>query len=125
VAIAENGVGTYLSNKHYEVAPVISLTQHEANNNVVLMSEKTWNSLDKKQQGWVQASFDYAQHVEVPQSLDIDRASIEKLKALGIQVVTKVDKKSLSDIARPIIDKEAETLGPLAQQILKQIRALG
>jgi len=125
VEIAENGVGTYLANKHYEVAPVISLTQHEANNNVVLMSEKTWNSLDKNQQRWVEQAFDTAQHFEVPKSLEIDRDSIEKLKKLGVAVNLKVDKKSLSNIARPIIDKEAAGLGPFAEQILKQIRALG
>ncbi|MGH8688526.1 MAG: TRAP transporter substrate-binding protein, partial [Burkholderiales bacterium] len=30
VDIAENGVNVYLANKHYEVAPVLSMTEHEA-----------------------------------------------------------------------------------------------
>ena len=125
VEVAENGVGTYLSNKHYEVAPVLSLTQHEANNNVVMMSEKTWNSLDRNGQRWVEQAFAFAQHDEVPRSLSIDRDSLDKLKKLGVTVVSTVDKKSFSNTARPIIDKEATSLGPFAEQILKQIRALG
>ncbi|HEY5324737.1 MAG TPA: TRAP transporter substrate-binding protein, partial [Caldimonas sp.] len=32
VNIAENGVNVYLANKHYEVAPILSMTEHEANN---------------------------------------------------------------------------------------------
>ena len=51
VDMAENGVNVYLSNKHYEVAPVMSFTQHEANNNLLWVSDKTWQSLtdDQKQ----------------------------------------------------------------------------
>ena len=36
VDVAENGVNVYLVNKHYEVAPVLSMTEHEANNSLHL-----------------------------------------------------------------------------------------
>ena len=45
VNVAENGINVYLANKHYEVAPVLSITEHEANNNCIWVSDKTWNSL--------------------------------------------------------------------------------
>ena len=45
VDVAENGVNVYLANKHYEVAPVLSMTEHEANNSLVWVSDKLWNSL--------------------------------------------------------------------------------
>jgi TRAP-type transport system periplasmic protein len=35
VEAAENGINVYQMNKHYEVAPIMSLTEHEANNNVI------------------------------------------------------------------------------------------
>src|SRR3977135_3461498 len=57
-AVAENGVNVYLANKHYEVAPVLSMTEHEANNSLVWVSDKVWNSLNPQQQGWVQAAAD-------------------------------------------------------------------
>ena len=41
VNFAENGVNVYLSNKHYEVAPVLNMTEHEANNNMLWVSDKT------------------------------------------------------------------------------------
>src|SRR5271169_5026529 len=40
VDVAENGVNVYLANKHYEVAPVLSMTEHEANNNLIWISDK-------------------------------------------------------------------------------------
>ena len=58
VNAAENGVNVYLSNKHYEVAPVLSITEHEANNNCIWVSDKTWNSLSDQEKGWVQAAAD-------------------------------------------------------------------
>ena len=48
VDVAENGVNVYLVNKHYEVAPVLSMTEHEANNNFIWISDKTWNSLTRR-----------------------------------------------------------------------------
>ena len=51
VEAAENGINVYQMNKHYEVAPIMSLTEHEANNNVVWVSDKVWNSLNDEQKG--------------------------------------------------------------------------
>src|SRR5215831_16692342 len=53
VDVAENGVNVYLVNKHYEVAPVLSMTEHEANNNFVWVSDKLWKSLTPDQKKWV------------------------------------------------------------------------
>ena len=49
VNVAENGVNVYLANKHYEVAPVLSMTEHEANNNCIWVSDKTWNSFSDEE----------------------------------------------------------------------------
>ena len=51
--VAENSVNVYLVNKHYEVAPVLNLTEHEANNALVFVSDKLWQSLNAEQKQWV------------------------------------------------------------------------
>ena len=56
VDFAENGVNVYDSNKHYEVAPVLPMTEHEANNSVIWVSDKLWASLSDEQKDWVQAA---------------------------------------------------------------------
>ena len=53
VDMAENGINVYDSNKHYEVAPIMSLTGHEANCNLLWCSDKAWQSFTPEQQGWV------------------------------------------------------------------------
>src|SRR5437899_725812 len=58
VDVAENGVNVFLANKHYEVAPVLSMTEHEANNSLVWVSDKLWQSLSADQKKWVQAAAD-------------------------------------------------------------------
>ena len=47
--MAENGINNYLINKHYEPAPVLSLTEHEANNAALFVSDKVWSSLTDEQ----------------------------------------------------------------------------
>jgi TRAP-type C4-dicarboxylate transport system substrate-binding protein len=53
VETAENSVNVYLVNKHYEVAPVLNLTAHEANNALVFVSDKAWQSFSDEQKKWV------------------------------------------------------------------------
>ena len=72
VAIAENGVNVYMANKHYEVAPVLSITEHEANNNCIWVSDKTWNSLTPEQRGWVQAAADEVAKREPAMALKLE-----------------------------------------------------
>src|SRR3954464_203480 len=58
VDCAENGYTVYMLNKHYEVAPVMSVTEHEANNSVLFVSDKVWSGLNAEQKKWVQTAAD-------------------------------------------------------------------
>src|SRR5881394_2616724 len=53
VDAAENSINVYLVNKHYEVAPVLNITEHEANNALVYVSDKLWQTLSAEQKQWV------------------------------------------------------------------------
>ncbi len=122
VNVAENGVNVYLANKHYEVAPVLSLTEHEANNNCIWVSDKTWNSLTAEQQKWVQLAADEVARKEPALALQLEKDSGERLKKLGVKVVDNVDKSGFMKAAFPIQDQLAADLGPHAVKILKLVR---
>ena len=122
VNVAENGVNVYLANKHYEVAPVLSMTEHEANNNCIWVSDKTWLSLTPEQQKWVQAAADEVSQKEPMLALQLEKDSGEKLKKLGVKVVENVDKSGFMKAAAPIQDQLAAELGPHAVKILKLVR---
>jgi tripartite ATP-independent transporter DctP family solute receptor len=124
VDVAENGVNVYLANKHYEVAPVLSMTEHEANNSLVWVSDKLWNSLTPEQQGWVQAAADEVNRKQPAKAIELEHQSLEKLKSIGVKVVADVDKSGFTTIADPYLDKLARELGPHAERIKTLIRAI-
>ena len=122
VNVAENGVNVYLANKHYEVAPILSMTEHEANNNCIWVSQKTWDSLTPQQQQWVQAAADEVSKREPAMALKLEKDSADKLKTLGVKVVEGVDKSGFVKAAQPIQDQLAAELGPHAVKLLKLVR---
>ena len=117
VDVAENGVNVYLANKHYEVAPVLSMTEHEANNNLIWISDKLWKSLTDEQKKWVQAAADEVSKKEPAKALELEHQSAEKLKAIGVKIVDNVDKSGFHKLADPYLDKLAGELGPHAVKI--------
>src|SRR3954466_3985135 len=124
VDVAENGVNVYLANKHYEVAPVLSMTEHEANNSLVWVSDKVWNSLTPEQQGWVQGAADEVNKTQPAKAFELEHQSQDKLKSIGVKVVTDVDKSGFVAIADPYLDKLAKELGPHADKVKTLIRAI-
>lgn len=124
VDVGENGVNVYLANKHYEVAPVLSMTEHEANNSLVWVSDKLWNSLTPEQQGWVQAAADEVNKTQPAKAIELEHQSQDKLRSIGVKVVTDVDKSGFIAIADPYLDKLAKELGPHAEKIKDLIRSV-
>jgi tripartite ATP-independent transporter DctP family solute receptor len=124
VDVAENGVNVYQLNKHYEVAPVLSMTEHEANNNLIWISDKLWKSLSPEQQKWVQAAADEVGKLEPGKAVELEHQSADKLKSMGVKVVADVDKSGFIRIAGPYLDKLAKELGPHAVKIKDLIAAV-
>lgn len=122
VQAAENGVNVYEQNKHYEVAPVLSMTQHEANNNCLWVSDKTWNAFTDQEKKWVQEAADEVSRREPAMAFKLENDSAAKLKKIGVKVVENVDKSGFIKAAQPIQDSLAKELGPHAVKILDLVR---
>jgi tripartite ATP-independent transporter DctP family solute receptor len=121
---AENSINVYLVNKHYEVAPVLSLTEHEANNALVFVSDKLWQSLSAEQKQWVTTAAAEISAKEPAKAFELEKTAATKLKSLGVKIVDNVDKKGFTAIADPYLDKLAKELGPHAEKIKNLIRAI-
>jgi TRAP-type transport system periplasmic protein len=122
--VAENGINVYLSNKHYEVAPIMSLSEHEANNSLIWVSDKAWNSFSDEQKKWVQAAADEVGKTEPAKAIALDHESQAKLEKIGVKFVKDVDKSGFIKVAEPLQDKIAKELGPHAVEILGLVRAV-
>jgi tripartite ATP-independent transporter DctP family solute receptor len=120
----ENAVNVYLINRHYEVAPVLSMTEHEANNAILWISDKLWQSLNAEQRGWVQAAARDVSTQEPKRAFELEKAAAAKLEKIGVKIVYDVDKSGFQKIADPYLDKLAKDLGPHAEKIKDLIRAI-
>jgi tripartite ATP-independent transporter DctP family solute receptor len=123
VDVAENGVNVYQANKHYEVAPTLSMTGHEANMNLIWISDKTWNSLNDQQKQWVTAAADEVSRQQPTKAIELEHQSAAKLKALGVKIVD-VDKSGFQSASAPLLDKFARDLGPHAVKLKDLIQAV-
>jgi TRAP-type transport system periplasmic protein len=121
---AENSVNVYLVNKHYEVAPVLSMTEHEANNALLFVSDKLWQSLSAEQKAWVKTAAAEVSAKEPAKAFELEKAAAAKLKGFGVKIVEDVDKKSFAAVSDPLLDKLAKELGPHADKIKTLIRAI-
>ena len=124
VDVGENSVNVYLINKHYEPAPVLSMTQHEANNAIVWISDKLWQSLSDEQKKWVTAAARDVSVQEPKRAFELENTAATKLEKMGVKIVKDVDKASFQKIADPYLDKLAKDLGPHADKIKTLIRAI-
>src|SRR5260221_9803023 len=124
VDVAENGVNVYFSNKHYEVAPIMSLSEHEANDNCMWVSDKAWASFSDEQKQWVQAAADEVNRLEPAHAFMLEHDSMAKLEKIGVKFVKNDDKSGFIKIAEPLQDKIAKELGPHAVEILGLVRAV-
>ena len=124
VDFGENAVNVYLINKHYEVAPVLSMTEHEANNAILWISDNLWQSLNAEQRGWVLAAARDVSLQEPKRAFELERAAAAKLEKIGVKIVTDVDKSGFQKIADPYLDKLAHDLGPHAEKIKNLVRGV-
>ena len=123
VDFGENAVNVYLINSHNEVAPILSMSEHEANNAIVWISDKLWQSLSAEQKGWVTAAGREVSQQEPKRGFDLERTAAGKLEKMGVKIVKDVDKAGFQKIADPYLDKLAKELGPHADKIKTLIRA--
>jgi tripartite ATP-independent transporter DctP family solute receptor len=124
VECAENGYTVYMLNKHYEVAPVMSVTEHEANNSVLFVSDKAWSGLSVEQKQWVQQAADDMNKVQPAKAFEMEKESRARLEKIGVKIVTGVDKSGFESVSKPIQDKLAKDLGPHAVKILELVRGV-
>lgn len=122
VNVAENALTYYGLNKHYEVAPVMSFSEHEANLQVIWVSDDIWSCLSPEQQDQVTEAAMTVRSEQPAQAFELQDELKKKYGDLGVQFVEDVDKESFQEISVPLQDELASGLGPDAEAILDAVR---
>ena len=103
---------------------MLNMTQHEANNNCIWVSDKAWNSFSGEEKRWVQEAADEVSRREPAMAFKLEAESAAKLQKIGVKINSKVDKSGFMKAALPIQDELAKELGPHAVKILGLVRAV-
>ncbi|MGH3147614.1 MAG: TRAP transporter substrate-binding protein [Rubrobacter sp.] len=124
IDMAENALMYYGSAGHYDVAPIMSVTEHEANMQIIWVTDNAWNSFSEEEKGWVQSAADGVKTTASERGFETERKSKKDYEDLGVQFVESVDKSSFKEIAEPLQDRIAEDLGETAVGIVERVREL-
>jgi TRAP-type transport system periplasmic protein len=124
VAGQENPIDTIASNKFYEVAPHVTLTNHVYSPIPIAISEKTWQKLTPAdQQAMVRAAKEVA-----PWQREFIRSNDEKLltdmTAKGAKINRKPDVVAFRKSVEPVYAKAREKYGADVDQVLAEAAAV-
>jgi TRAP-type transport system periplasmic protein len=100
------------------------MSEHEANNAILWISDKLWQSLNADQKQWVTAAARDVSTQEPARAFELERSAAAKLTKMGVKIVADVDKSGFQKVADPYLDKLAKELGPHADKIKTLIRAI-
>ncbi|WP_206663446.1 TRAP transporter substrate-binding protein [Aurantiacibacter suaedae] len=120
---AENNFPSYESSRHFEVAPVYSLTRHVMAPEIFAMSKRSWDKLSPADREAVLQ----AARASVPVMREIwDRRVIESreiITSAGVQFIEDVDRNAFSERMQPVWDFYADT--PRLSMLVEDIRNMG
>ncbi|MFD1880469.1 TRAP transporter substrate-binding protein [Paracoccus pacificus] len=117
---AENNYPSFDTSGHAEVAKYYTQDQHLMVPEVVAMSKLSWDKLSPEDQAIVrQAALD---SVPVERKLwaEQEKASEEKVKAAGVEIIKDIDKTPFIEAMVPVYEKYVTT--PEFKAIVKQIQ---
>ena len=114
---AENNPPSFHHSHHYEVCPYYYLDEHTTIPDVLLISEKVWDSLTPQQQKIVQQAADESMQYQRKLWGKMEQESLDAVQAAGVEVGYP-DKQPFMDKVKPIYDEFKGTkIGELADRI--------
>ena len=110
----ENPAANILNAKFYEVQKYMTVTRHQYNPQIVLISKKTWDGLNDEEKAVFQAAATEARDYQRKVSREVDAKAIEDIKATGMEVgeLSPEETQKLRDAVKPLIDKFAAEIAP-------------
>jgi tripartite ATP-independent transporter DctP family solute receptor len=124
VAGQENPIDTIYSNKFYEVAPYLTLTNHVYSPIPVAISEKTWQKLSPAdQQAVLRAAQEVAPFART-MIKDSDEKALAEMASKGAKINRKPNEAAFRKSVEPVYIKAREKYGADVDQVLKEAAAV-
>ncbi|WP_111559752.1 TRAP transporter substrate-binding protein [Paracoccus sediminilitoris] len=117
---AENNFPSYDSSGHAEVAKYFTLDEHLMVPELVAMSKASWDKLSPEDQEIIREAARNSATVQRELWAEQEKASQEKVKAAGAEIITEIDKTPFIEAMAPVYEKYVTT--PEAQDLVKRIQ---
>ncbi|WP_299425862.1 TRAP transporter substrate-binding protein [uncultured Shimia sp.] len=119
---AENNPPSYESTNHYEVAKYYSLSQHLIIPEVLAISKKTFDALTPEQQEIVREAGRNSTELQRKLWKEREAASMDKVKAGGVEVNQVADKGAFQAAMKPVYD-DYLAANPQMQELVDLFRS--
>lgn len=120
----ENSISLVFHNRLYEVQKYLSLTNHQYFIQVLLISEKTWQSLSQRQQAILLEAAKDAQAYERELVASEEAELLRQLQMRGMEINEVENIDEFIAKARPLRELYVRRYGQQAQTLFEQIDAL-
>jgi len=122
----ENPAANILNAKFYEVQKYMTLTRHQYNPQIVLVSKKFWDGLNDEEKAVLQAAATEARDYQRKVSREADAAALEEIRKTGMEIseLSPEETQKLRDAVKPVIEKFSAEIGTeTVQALFKEIGA--
>jgi tripartite ATP-independent transporter DctP family solute receptor len=109
----ENPYANILNAKFFEVQKYLTITRHQYNPQIVLISKMFWDGLNEEEQQLLQQAATEARDFQRKLSRQEDAKALEEIKATGMQVteLSEQETQKLREAVKPLIAKFTPDLG--------------
>ncbi|SMF72224.1 tripartite ATP-independent transporter solute receptor, DctP family [Xaviernesmea oryzae] len=109
----ENPFANIINAKFYEVQKYLTVTRHQYNPQIVLISKKFWDGLNDEEKAILQSAAVEARDFQRKVSREADAKALEEIKSTGMQVteLSPEETQKLRDAVKPLIDKFSANIG--------------
>ena len=117
---AENNWPSFITTDHYKYAGFYTLTEHTMSPEVLVMSQKAWDSLSEEDRKiFRDAAIELSRYMRKKWK-DLEEQSRQRAKAAGVSVITDFDRKPFEAAMAPIYEKARRD--PVAAALIERIR---
>lgn len=109
----ENPSANIINAKFYEVQKYMTLTRHQYNPQIVLVSKKFWDGLNDEEKTVLQQAAVEARDFQRKVSREQDAAALEEIRKTGMEVseLSAEETQKLRDAVKPMIEKFSADIG--------------
>ncbi|HEV7322458.1 MAG TPA: TRAP transporter substrate-binding protein [Ensifer sp.] len=123
----ENPAANILNAKFYEVQKYMTVTRHQYNPQIVLISKKFWDGLNDEEKAVLQAAATEARDYQRQVSRELDKKAIDEIKATGMQVdeLSAEETQKFREAVKPMIEKFTAEIGSdTVNSLFKELNAV-